>query len=221
MELVRSEVEPLVANTDAVVFDLGGVLIDWNPRYLYRQLFPGDVEGMERFLSEVCTSTWNERQDAGRPWEEAIDEAIAEHPQHAALIRAYRERWEDMLSGPIANTVRLLEELKDTGPRLYALTNWSQYTFPRALELFPFLHWFEGIVVSGQEGLIKPDPAIFGVLLSRFGIEAARSVFIDDSLANVHAAARLGFRAIHFRDATQLRPELIALGALPPQVGDQ
>jgi 2-haloacid dehalogenase len=214
-------VDSLSANIDAVVFDLGGVLIDWNPRYLYRQFFGDDIEGMERFLSEVCTSAWNERQDAGRPWEEAIDEAVAEHPQHAALIRAYRERWEDMLSGPIADTVTLLEELKRTGLRLYALTNWSQYTFPRALELFPFLHWFEDIVVSGREGVIKPDAAIFRVLLSRSGIEAARSVFIDDSLANVHAAARLGFRAIHFRDAAQLRRDLIVLGAMSRRVGNQ
>ena len=215
MGLVRTDVDSLTENIDAVVFDLGGVLIDWNPRHLYRQLFPGDREGMERFLSEVCTSAWNERQDAGRPWEEAIDEAIAEYPQHAALIRAYRERWEEMLSGPIADTVTLFEEVKRTGLRLYALTNWSQYTFPRALELFPFLHWFEDIVVSGREGLIKPDPAIFRVLISRSGIEAARSVFIDDSLANVRAAAQLGFRTIHFQDATQLRRDLIALGAVP------
>src|SRR5215469_11539688 len=200
--------DSLTSNIDAVVFDLGGVLIDWNPRYLYRQLFGGDVEGMERFLSEVCTSAWNERQDAGRPWEEAIEEATAEHPQHAALIRAYRERWEDMFSGAIADTVTLLEELRSTGLRLYALTNWSQYTFPRALELFPFLHWFEDIVVSGREGVIKPNAAIFRILLSRCAIEATRSIFIDDSLENVHAAARLGFHAIHFRDAAQLRCEL-------------
>jgi 2-haloacid dehalogenase len=174
---------------------------------------------MERFLSEVCTSAWNGRQDAGRSWEEAIDEAIATHPRDAALIRAYRERWEEMLSGPIVETVTLLEELKATGCGLYALTNWSQYTFPRALELFPFLHWFEDIVVSGREGVIKPDAAIFGILLSRCGIEARRSIFIDDSLENVHAAARLGFRTIHFRDAAQLRCDLKALGVLSPVSG--
>jgi 2-haloacid dehalogenase len=200
---------------DAIVFDLGGVLIDWNPRYVYRRFFGDDVEGMEWFLSEVCSPAWNARQDAGRPWEEAIAEAIARHPQHAALIRAYRERWEEMLSGPIADTVSLLEELRGTSLKLYALTNWSQYTFPRALELFPFLHWFDDIVVSGREGLIKPDPAIFQVLLSRAGIEAPRSVFIDDSVANVEAAARLGFQAIHFRDAAQLRRRLLALGVVP------
>jgi len=199
---------------DAVVFDLGGVLIDWNPRHLYRRLFGVDVEGMERFLRDVCTQAWNERQDAGRSWEEAIAEATARHPQHAALIQAYRDRWEEMLGGALPDSVAVLDELRPTGVRLYALTNWSQSTFPYAVERFPFLQWFEDIVVSGREGVIKPDPAIFKVLTARCGLEATRGVFVDDSLKNVEAAARLGFHTVHFRNATQLRQDLVRLGLI-------
>jgi 2-haloacid dehalogenase len=204
----------LAAGIDAVVFDLGGVLIDWNPRHLYRRLFGEDVNGMERFLAEVCNSAWNERQDAGRSWDEAIAEAIASHPQHADLIRAYVEQWEEMLGGPLNDSVTVLDELRGAGVRLYALTNWSQFTFPHALARYPFLQWFEDIVVSGREGVIKPNPAIFRLLLSRFGIEASRSVFIDDTLKNVEAASLLGFRAIHFCNALQLRRDLASLGLM-------
>jgi 2-haloacid dehalogenase len=199
---------------DAVVFDLGGVLIDWNPRHLYRRLFGEDVHGMERFLAEVCTPAWNERQDAGRSWEEAIVELTASHPEHAEMISAYRERWVEMLAGPLTDTLAILEELRGTGIPLYAITNWSQHTFPHALELYPFLHWFEDIVVSGREGVIKPDPAIFRVLLARSGLQADRAVFVDDSLKNVEAARRLGFHALHFSNAPGLRRELASLGLL-------
>jgi len=199
----------------AVVFDLGGVLLDWNPRHLYRRLFGEDVEGMERFLAEVVSPDWNARQDAGRPWDEATAEAIASHPEHAALIRAYRERWEEMLGEALSDSVAILDELRGTGLRLLALTNWSQFTFPYALPRYPFLRWFEDIVVSGKEGLAKPDPSIFRLLLSRFGIEASRSVFIDDTLKNVQAAGLLGFHAIHFCNALQLRRDFASLGLLP------
>lgn len=198
-----------------MVFDLGGVLLEWNPRHLYRGLFGEDVKGMERFLAEVVGPDWNERQDAGRSWDEAIAEAIALHPEHAALIRAYRERWEEMLGGAFTDSVAILDELRGTGVRLFALTNWSQYTFPYALARYPFLGWFEDIVVSGKEGIVKPDPSIFRLLLSRFGIEAGRSVFIDDKPKNVEAASLLGFHAIHFCSALQLRRDLASLGLLP------
>ncbi|HEY0749091.1 MAG TPA: HAD family phosphatase [Steroidobacteraceae bacterium] len=204
----------LAANIDAVVFDLGGVLIDWNPRHLYRKLFGDDVNGMERFLAEVLTPAWNERQDAGRSWDAAIAEATASHPQDADLIKAYRERWEEMLGGTLTDSVNILDELRGAGLRLYALTNWSQYTFPYALARYPFLQWFEDIVVSGREGVVKPHPAIFRLLLSRSGIEASRSVFIDDALKNVEAAGLLGFRTIHFRNALQLRQDLAGLGLM-------
>jgi len=143
-----------------VVFDLGGVLIDWNPRYLYRKLFDDD-EGMERFLSEVCSPEWNTRQDAGRLWREAVSELTTRHPDQAAMIAAYHLRWPEMLGGDIPEAVELLKELKQQRLRLYALTNWSHETFPVARSRFAFLDWFEGIVVSGEERMVKPDPAIF------------------------------------------------------------
>lgn len=198
-----------------VIFDLGGVLVDWNPRYLYRRLFPDDPAGMERFLAEVCTTEWNQRQDAGRPWVEAIAELVARHPAQADLIRAYRERWQETLSGPIDGSVAILGEVRAAGHRILGLTNWSHETFPRARTLFPFFHWFEGIVVSGEEKLIKPDPRLYVRLLERYRVDPARAVFIDDSLKNVEAAAALGIHGIHFRSPSALRDELTALGVLP------
>ena len=196
---------------EVVVFDLGGVLVDWNPRYLYRGLFENDA-AMESFLSDVCSSAWNERQDAGRPWREAIDELIARHPDQAEMIGAYRQRWPEMLRGDMPETVQVLQELKHAGLRLYALTNWSHETFPIARGRFPFLGWFEGIVVSGEERLIKPDPAIFHRLLTRYDIAPGRAVYIDDSLLNVSAAAEIGFRALRFVDAQKLRHDLKMFG---------
>lgn len=206
---------------EAVVFDLGGVLLDWNPRYLYRQLFDDDV-AMERFLSAVCSPEWNERQDAGRPWSEAVAELTARHPDQAALITAYYQRWPEMLGGDMPETVELLKELKEQGLRLYALTNWSHETFPVARSRFAFLEWFEGIVVSGEERLVKPDPAIFHRLLLRYNIAPSRAVYIDDSPRNVSAAEGVGLHGLRFVDARSLRKDLIALGLLrdnfePPQ----
>lgn len=197
-----------------VIFDFGGVLIDWNPRHLYRKLFPGDPAGMERFLAEVCTGDWNTRQDAGRPWPEAVAELVARFPAEAPLIRAFRERWDEMLAGPIAGTVAILGELRDAGHRLYGLTNWAADTFAQTRARYGFLSWFDGIVVSGEEGLVKPDPLLFARLLDRHRIEPARAVFIDDNLPNVSAAAELGIHALHFRSPGELRAELAALGLL-------
>ena len=200
------------AQIDTVVFDLGNVLIDWNPRHLYRKLFGSDVAGMERFLADVCNGQWNEQQDAGRTWQEGIDAAIAQHPQHASLIRAFHERWAEMLGGPIHDSIAVLDELRTAGTRLLALTNWSSETFPIALERYEFLRWFEGIVVSGRERLIKPDPAIFRLLISRFRVDVERAVFIDDSPRNVEGARHVGLRALHFTGADTLRTDLRALG---------
>jgi 2-haloacid dehalogenase len=199
------------AAIDVVVFDLGGVLIDWNPRYLYRKLFDDDA-AMERFLAEVCSPEWNERQDAGRLWREAVAELTSRHPDQASMILAYHQRWPEMLGSDIPETVELLKELKEQGLRLYALTNWSHETFPVARSRFAFLDLFEGIVVSGEERLIKPDPAIFHRLLTRYDIAPQRAVYIDDSPRNVSAAARVGLHALRFVDARQLRQDLIALG---------
>lgn len=208
-----SELTTRRAVPDTVIFDLGGVLIDWNPRYLYRHLFD-DESSMEQFLAEVCDGQWNEQQDAGRSWDEAIRLRSAEFPEHAALIAAYRTRWDEMLRGPMHDSVAILEALRVRGVRLYALTNWSQETFPLAFERYPFLQAFEGIVVSGQERMIKPDPAIFQLLLNRYGVDPVRAVYVDDAPRNVDAAAKIGMHALQFRDAAVLRGELVALGLL-------
>jgi 2-haloacid dehalogenase len=197
-----------------VVFDLGGVLVNWDPRHLYRQLFD-DPEEMESFLAEVTTAEWNARQDAGRPWALAVELLAAEHPERRDLIEAFHRRWPEMLAGEIPGTVEVLADLRAEGVRLFALSNWSADTFPVARERFDFLAWFDGIVISGEVGVNKPDRRIFEHLLEQFGIEPEATLFIDDSSANVDAAIALGFRAIRFTDATALRIELVRLGLLP------
>ncbi|MFJ4345460.1 HAD family hydrolase [Pseudomonas sp. NPDC089401] len=197
---------------DTVVFDLGGVLVDWNPRYLFRKLFVNDEAAMETFLADVCNSAWNERQDRGRTWAEAIEVAIAEHPGHAPHIRAYRERWVEMLGGAMDDTVQVLDELHGAGVRLIALTNWSAETFPYARERFEFLKRFEGVLVSGEENLMKPEPEIFQLLFSRYGLTPARTLFIDDVQKNVDAAIGEGMQAVRFSDAVQLRRALVRHG---------
>jgi 2-haloacid dehalogenase len=198
----------------AVVFDLGGVLIDWNPRYLYRQLFDGDDAAMERFLAEVTTPEWNGEQDAGRTWAEAVEILTREHPQHAELIAAYADRWPETLGDAIKPTVDILTELRRTDARLFALSNWSAETFPIARPRYPFLEWFEGIVISGEVRIAKPDPRLFRHLLERYSLDPATTVFIDDSAANVGAAHELGMIAIRFEDAETLRRSLAGLGLL-------
>jgi 2-haloacid dehalogenase len=197
----------------AVVFDLGGVLIDWNPRYLYRTLFDDEAE-MEAFLAEVTTQEWNAQQDAGRPWSEAVEELAALHPDRRELIEAYWRRWPETLGDAIEGTVEILRELRDAGARVYALSNWSAETFPLARPRFPFLEWFDGILISGEVKLAKPDPRIFAALLERFALEPGSTVFVDDSAANVRAAGVAGLIAIRFTDAPQLRREVSALGLL-------
>jgi 2-haloacid dehalogenase len=197
----------------AVVFDLGGVLIDWDPRYLYRKLFD-DPDDMESFLVEVTTAEWNAHQDAGRPWAEGVDVLVAEHPEQRDLIEAFQRRWPEMLAGELAETVDVLAELRSMDVRLVALSNWSAEMFPIARERFDFLTWFEGIVISGEVGVNKPDRRIFDHLVEQFDIEPERTVFIDDSPANIDAARRLGFWVIQFTDAAALRLELVGLGLL-------
>jgi 2-haloacid dehalogenase len=206
-----------MAETDRsiVVFDLGGVLIDWNPRHLYRKLFAGDDAAMEQFLANVCTHEWNRRQDAGRTFAEGARLLKAEHPDKAELIDAYHARFDEMLAGPIAGSVEILAELRDRGVPLYGLTNWSAETYPAALERFAFLRWLRGILVSGEVEVIKPDPRIFALLVEHFAIEPQRAVYIDDVEANVAAARPFGIHAIHFTTPAKLREELAGLGLLP------
>ena len=171
---------PGPVRTAAVVFDLGGVLIDWNPRHLYRSLFDGDEDAMEHFLATVTTPEWNLAQDRGRPFAVAIEELVARHPDHETMIRAYWGRWREMIKGPFVDTVAVLADLHERGIPLYALTNWSAETFAMARHQFEFLGWFEGIVVSGQERMAKPDEAIFRLMLERYGLDPERTVYIDD-----------------------------------------
>jgi 2-haloacid dehalogenase len=198
---------------DTVVFDLGGVLIDWNPRYLYSKLIPDEAQ-RERFLGEVCTHEWNVAQDAGRTIAEAVAEAISRHPDKANLIRAYYDRFDEMLGGPVQGTVDILERLDARGTPLYALTNWSAETFPIGRRRFDFLRRFRHITVSGELKLAKPDPAIYRHVLAAAGKPATSCVFIDDAPRNVAAAASLGFHAIHFVDPDDLGRKLADLGFL-------
>jgi 2-haloacid dehalogenase len=198
------------------VFDLGGVLIDWNPRYLYRKLFAGDDTAMEHFLATVCTQSWNAQQDAGRPFAEACASLKLEHPAHADLIDAWPARQQEMVAGPIPGTVDILAELRARQVPLYALSNWSAETFPLSLKRFDFLHWFQGIVLSGDVRLLKPDPRIFQVFFQTHAIDPAHAVYIDDVEPNVDAATALGMHGIVFTDPPALRSELVKLGLLDP-----
>jgi 2-haloacid dehalogenase len=202
------------ARPTAVVFDLGGVLIDWNPRYLYRKLFDGDDAAMERFLAEVTTPEWNGEQDAGRTWADAVASLTREHPEHATLIAAYADRWPETLGDAIHPTVDVLDDLRRTGVRLFALSNWSAETFPIARPRYPFLEWFEGIVISGEVRIAKPDAGVYRHLFERYSLDPATTVFIDDSEANVNAARELGMIAICFEGADALRRALAGLGLL-------
>ena len=190
-----------------VVFDLGGVLIDWNPRHLYRKLI-ADEGAMEHFLGTVCTQAWNERQDAGRTFSEAAALLRAQHPHHAELIDAYGARFDEMMKGPIEGSVIILETLHRHGVPLFALSNWSRETFPLAQRRFEFLKLFRGMVISGEVGVIKPDPRIFEHLMERFGIARGDAVYVDDNPRNAAAATALGLHGIHFTGPPQLRREL-------------
>lgn len=199
---------------DTVIFDLGGVLIDWNPRYLYRKIFKTEEE-ITWFLENICTSDWNDAQDAGRSFEEATELLVKEHPGHEEAIRAWYGRWQETINGPIHETVEILREVKDRRQhRLYALTNWSAETFPWALQNFEFLHWFEGIVVSGVEKTRKPHPEFYQILFDRYQVQPARTVFIDDNVKNIEGGRALGLQTVHFHHPEQLRKDLQQLAVL-------
>ncbi len=197
-----------------VVFDLGGVLIDWDPRHLYRKLFAGDEAAMEHFLATVCTHEWHRHHDAGRSLAEGVRTLKDLHPDKAELIDAFGTRQGEMLAGSIAGAVEILKELRDRDVPLYALSNWPAETFPLARQRFDFLGWFHGIVVSGEISAIKPEPRIYEVLLERFAIDPLSAVFIDDVAVNAAAARAFGIHAIHFTTPAALRAELVALGLL-------
>jgi 2-haloacid dehalogenase len=195
-----------------IIFDLGNVLIDWNPEYVFKQVIP-DKKKRQFFFDNVCTHEWNIEQDAGRTLHEATETKVLEYPEWEAEIRAYYGRWVEMLGGQIDGTVEILRGLIDHPDyRVYALTNWSGETFPTAKKMFDFLHWFEGIVVSGDEMTRKPFAKIYEIILNRYNIGANTAVFIDDSLANIKGAEALGITGIHFKSPEQLKKALQDLG---------
>ncbi|NYH90538.1 HAD family phosphatase [Actinopolymorpha rutila] len=195
----------------AVVFDVGGVLLDWNPRYLYRTLLADEAE-VERFLAQVCTPEWNAAQDAGRTWAEGVAELTARFPEHRDLIHAYDERWAEMVAGTLEETVAVLDTLRAAGVPTYALTNFSAEKWTVACEEWPFLADLDGAVVSGVERVSKPDPAIYRLLLDRHDLAADSTFYTDDVPVNVHAARSVGLRAEVFLDGSTLRGQLKAAG---------
>ena len=199
---------------NTIIFDLGAVLIDWNPHYMYRTIF-NDEEEMKNFLSTVCTSDWNEEQDAGRPLQEGTDVLVKQFPEHEANIRAFYSRWEEMLGEAFWDTVEIFKELKASNKyKIYALTNWSAETFPVALARYEFLGWFDGIVVSGAEKMRKPAPGFYQILLNRHNVKPEEALFIDDNYRNILAAEKLGIKSIHFTSAGLLKDKLKQLDVL-------
>lgn len=192
---------------DVVVFDVGNVLIQWDPRHLYRKLLDDDAE-VERFLSEVCTPEWNLAQDLGRSWADGVDERVARYPDMAALIRAFDARWSEMVPGAIEPSVSVLRDLKSAGVPIYGLTNFSAEKWRETIARFEFFSLFDGVVVSAHEGVVKPEPAIYRVLLERYGLAAEDCIFVDDSAANIDGAQAMGIAGIHFTPGLDLRAAL-------------
>lgn len=204
------------AAIESVVFDIGGVLIDWNPEHLYRKMFDDHAQ-MAWFLGNVCTSEWNAHQDRGRPFALALADAIARHPTWKPYIDAYWTRWLEMVSGPLDATVAVLDALRRQPVRLLGLSNWSAETFPWMRAHYAFLAWFEAIVVSGEEGITKPEPEIFLRMIERHHLEPERTLFIDDNPRNIAAARSLGLQASLFTTADALHAELVARALLRPE----
>ena len=197
-----------------VVFDIGHVLIEWDPRHLYREIFGGDEDLMDDFLANVCTPEWNREQDRGRSWEEATAILIRQHPDCAELIRLYDECWEQMVPDAVAGTPEILQELQARGVKTYGLTNFSESKLTLTHKRFDFLNHFDGLVISGVERLVKPDPAIYQILLNRYDLDPADLFFVDDTPENVEAARTLGMDAHLFTGADDLRRQLVEIGLL-------
>jgi 2-haloacid dehalogenase len=200
-------------NNKTIVFDLGGVLIDWEPRHLYSQLF-SDEDELDFFLRAVCSPEWNSQMDRGKSFQLAMDELSEKHPVYTNQIQAYFSRWEEMISGPIPESVKILEELHQAGNHLAALSNWSAETFPRIVNRFEFLNWFNPLIISGEYGVVKPDREIYQILLSALNKEPVDCVFIDDSETNIETAVELGFKGIRYFSPDQLKEQLENLGYL-------
>jgi 2-haloacid dehalogenase len=197
---------------NTIIFDFGGVLIDWNPRYMYRDEFEESSE-MEHFLAKVCTDDWNLQQDKGRSLAEGTKVLQDKFPEHVVKIQLYYDQWEKMIKGSIPQNVRVLRKLKGKY-KLYGLTNWSAETFPIVFKRFSFFQLFDGIVISGKEKMIKPDKKIFELMLDRYQLEAKNTLFIDDNINNIQAAKEIGFATIHVLEKTDLKSDLYALGLI-------
>lgn len=197
---------------DTIIFDFGGVLVDWNPRYVYRDYFRDD-EKMEWFLENICTDDWNIEQDRGRSLAEGTELLISQHPSWEKEIRMYYDEWETMLKDAIHETVETLLELKKKY-KVYGLTNWSAQTFPIALDRFAFFQVFDGILVSGKEKLIKPDEKIFERMMEKFHLKPEDCLFIDDNIKNVEASRAFGIQTIHFLNPKNLRETLVEMEIL-------
>ncbi len=196
-----------------IIFDFGGVLVDWNPRYVYRSYFKTEEE-MEHFLGNICTTEWNSNQDCGHLMADATRERVALFPEFKEAIEMYYYRWGEMLRSDIPASVALLKELKAAGYGIYGLTNWSHETIQVAYDRYPVFGEFDGIVVSGIEKMLKPDPRFYNILLERYGLKASECIFLDDNQDNVDAANALGITALRFTTAEEIKPQLVELGVL-------
>jgi 2-haloacid dehalogenase len=198
----------------AILFDFGNVLIEWNPRHVYRRYFPNDEPAMEQFFQEVDFMEWNAQQDKGRTFAEGVALLSREFPQYAPLIQAYHDNWKDSIGGSFEGTVEIMKRLKQAGYFLYGLSNWSAETFPLVRNRFVFFELLDDIILSGEVGQIKPHPEIYEIALKRIGRPAAECLFIDDALANIEQARKMGFAVIHFQSPEQLELELKSLKLL-------
>ena len=198
---------------DTIVFDFGGVLVDWNPRYLYRNIFEEEQE-MEWFLNNVCTPEWNLLQDEGFTFSEIIPPLEKQYPAYSDKIKIYQTRWPEMVRGEISESIKILREIQAKNFPVYGLTNWGAETFPIVFEQFEFLRRLEGIVVSGVEKLIKPDPRLYEILIKRFALKPGSCIFIDDNIKNIQSAKEIGFETIHFVSPENLRNDLKLLNIL-------
>jgi len=204
----------MTSSIKAIIFDYGNVLLDWNPRNVYRRYFPNDSEAMERFLQEVNFMEWNAHQDKGRSFTEGVDILSKQFPQYVDLIRAYHEHWVDSIGDAFTGTVEILKQLKQAGYSLYGFSNWSAETFPYAREKYDFFDLFDDMVISGAVGFVKPEPEIYRIILDKIGKPAKECLFIDDSLPNINQANTMGFATIHFQSPIQLEKELKHLGLI-------
>lgn len=197
-----------------IVFDFGAVLLDWNPHYVFDPYFGGDREKSDWFLSNICDMKWNSTMDAGKPYDEAVAERVAKYPEWEEAICLYRDRWIGMMGGQIEGMYELLESLKAAGYGIYGLSNWALETFNQVRNVYPILKLLDGMVISGEEHVIKPDPKIYRILLGRYSLNPAECLFVDDVQANVDGAVGVGMNAVRFTGCRDLREYFAKEGIL-------